>query len=131
MSQSITTTIDRKRVDDLASKRNEPNWLRQTRLSAWQQYEQLPMPTQRDEDWRKTEIENLDLNNLIALDFASIETNALPLPGWLGSLNSYVPSFSGVICERPDASWASQLSAQAKSDGAIFCSIQEALTNHA
>ena len=61
-------TIAREGVDHLASKNGEPEWLKQLRVSAWESYLQCPMPTAKDEDWRRTEIESLDLSLLNTID---------------------------------------------------------------
>lgn len=37
----------------------EPDWLAQRRLSAWETWEQLPLPTTRDEPWRRTDLRGL------------------------------------------------------------------------
>jgi Fe-S cluster assembly protein SufD len=34
---------------------NEPLWLRESREASWEIYEELPMPSQKDEDWRRTD----------------------------------------------------------------------------
>lgn len=42
-------------VEALSEARNEPQWLRESRLAAWELYEEMPMPSQSDEDWRRTD----------------------------------------------------------------------------
>lgn len=41
-------------VEALSEKMNEPQWLRDLRLSAWETYEGLPMPD-KEEEWRRTD----------------------------------------------------------------------------
>ena len=49
-----------------ASKRlKEPIWLADRRLKAWEIYRGLPMPTTRDEPWRRTDIRHLLANELV------------------------------------------------------------------
>lgn len=48
-------------VEQLSAKLDEPRWMRDFRLAAFQVYESLPMPTRRDEAWRRTEIRPLRL----------------------------------------------------------------------
>ena len=38
----------------LSEANNEPEWLRELRLSSWELYERIPMPTTADEGWRRT-----------------------------------------------------------------------------
>ncbi|MBK8135422.1 MAG: Fe-S cluster assembly protein SufD [Chloroflexi bacterium] len=49
----IYTLEDVKRLSDT---HDEPGWLRAFRLLAWETYESLPMPTGKDEDWRRTDL---------------------------------------------------------------------------
>ncbi len=46
----------------------EPDWLQKRRLSALATYEQLPMPSKTDEEWRRT-----DISGLNAADFSELE----------------------------------------------------------
>jgi Fe-S cluster assembly protein SufD len=43
-------------VEKLSKQLAEPSWLRKRRLSAWQTYVDTPMPTIRDEAWRRSDI---------------------------------------------------------------------------
>jgi Fe-S cluster assembly protein SufD len=43
-------------VAALSERLEEPGWLREKRLEAWQMAETLPMPTNTDEAWRRTDI---------------------------------------------------------------------------
>ncbi len=42
-------------VEALSDLHQEPRWLRDRRLAAWELYETLPMPTTSDEAWRRTD----------------------------------------------------------------------------
>ncbi len=46
-------------VEALSSANNEPDWLAQSRLSSWDVYESLPMPTLNDEAWRRTDYRHI------------------------------------------------------------------------
>ncbi|HYO88138.1 MAG TPA: hypothetical protein VER79_05785, partial [Candidatus Limnocylindrales bacterium] len=39
----------------LSEANNEPRWLRESRLAAWELYEGMPMPGRSDEAWRRTD----------------------------------------------------------------------------
>jgi Fe-S cluster assembly protein SufD len=47
-------------VEALSARHHEPDWLRQMRLDAWDTYEALPMPSTRDEAWRRTDYRHID-----------------------------------------------------------------------
>ena len=42
--------------------RNEPAWLTEIRNAAWQRFESLPWPTNRDEEWMRTDIRMFKLD---------------------------------------------------------------------
>ncbi len=45
-------------VEALSQQFNEPDWLRQFRLEAWDVYESLPMPS-KEEEWRRTDYRHI------------------------------------------------------------------------
>lgn len=49
-------------VKALSDANNEPAWLRENRLAAWAIYENLPMPTLQDEEWRRTDYSRIRWN---------------------------------------------------------------------
>ena len=49
-------------VNALSSKLNEPDWLLQKRQVAWTVFEETPMPTTTDEDWRRTSLKKIKWN---------------------------------------------------------------------
>jgi Fe-S cluster assembly protein SufD len=51
-------------VTDLLTRRAEPEWMRERRQAAWQTYEQIPMPTRQDEEWRRTDLRGLKLDQV-------------------------------------------------------------------
>jgi Fe-S cluster assembly protein SufD len=74
------TGFSREAVEAISRSRNEPDWVREARLKAWETYESLPMPTRSDEEWRRTDLRRLkldrfapfaDLDNVVT-DLASI-----------------------------------------------------------
>jgi len=51
-------------VFEISSALSEPSWLRQRRKQAWEIYSSLPMPTTKDEPWRRTDIRSLPTQSL-------------------------------------------------------------------
>lgn len=132
MSESKSVnTIARERVDNLASQNGEPSWLKELRVSSWEAYLQTPMPTGRDEDWRKTEIDNLDLSTLNAIDLSTKNDVKTKLPDWFETALTFFDNHSGVVAEVGHCSIPAQLSADLVAQGVIFCSIKQALHDHA
>lgn len=66
----------------------EPDWLLQSRLAAWELYEDMPMPTLSDEDWRRTDYRHIrwdQADRIITPNGVTLETvpayNREPLIG--------------------------------------------------
>lgn len=51
--------FSREDVEALSANRNEPEWLRESRLMAWEIYEDLPMPGLTQEEWRRTDYRHI------------------------------------------------------------------------
>jgi Fe-S cluster assembly protein SufD len=73
MSQPSTTTqqpavqagaFTREAVAVLAERLNEPAWMQEKRQVAWSVFEETPMPTTHDEDWRRTDFSALQWDQL-------------------------------------------------------------------
>lgn len=63
--------IDRGLVERIAA--DEPDWLREARLVAWDVYEATPMPTTKLEEWRYTEVSKLGLGEVV---FGAVDAGA-------------------------------------------------------
>ena len=58
--------VSEETVKALSSHKNEPGWLTEKRLHAWQTFQKLPMPTMRDEAWRYTDISDVNVEDFAA-----------------------------------------------------------------
>ncbi|MGI8485895.1 MAG: Fe-S cluster assembly protein SufD [Thermomicrobiales bacterium] len=56
------TGFSREAVEALSQAKNEPQWVLDARLAAWEVYESLPFPTRQDEEWRRTDLRRLKLD---------------------------------------------------------------------
>ncbi len=54
----------RENVEKLSAYLNEPQWMLELRLNAFDIYENTPMPSTNDEAWRRTDIRRLKLENI-------------------------------------------------------------------
>ena len=104
-----------------------PAFLRDYRERAWHEYKTLPMPTIKDDAWRRTDIHALDVTKFSLPKRDSL--NKLPLtPNWL--LKPLVNKMHGgqliIRPERTDASIAESLARE----GVIFTDLQTAEKNY-
>jgi Fe-S cluster assembly protein SufD len=122
---SSVNTIARERIDTIASRNGEPDWLKDLRFKAWEAYFRLPMPTNRDEDWRTTQIESLDLTDLQAVDLSNggASTKA---PAWLTLALEGFGKKAGIVSEGISGI-SVEISEELKKKGVVFCSIKEAV----
>jgi Fe-S cluster assembly protein SufD len=63
--------IELKAVEELASLHGEPNWLRTRRTEALAAFERLPIPSRDQEEWRRSDIRELDLSQFAPFEQAN------------------------------------------------------------
>jgi Fe-S cluster assembly protein SufD len=75
-------------VEALSAANNEPQWLRESRLAAWELYEEMPMPDLKAEEWRRTDYRHIhwdEASPIITPNGATLDTvpsvNREPLIG--------------------------------------------------
>lgn len=69
---SVDSTIATKKegfseeaLNELSGAKGEPEWARRLRLEAWQAWGRTPMPSRKDEEWRRTDISMLELGRVV------------------------------------------------------------------
>jgi Fe-S cluster assembly protein SufD len=119
-------------VEGLSAARNEPAWLRQRRLEAWQVYEATPMPTLQDESWRRTDISTLPLAELSP--FAEVPyappTSPAGLPREIRALLDRGHADGGLIVQHDSQVVHTSLAEEAAKQGVIFTSLERAVAEH-
>jgi Fe-S cluster assembly protein SufD len=105
--------------------RDEPDWLRTRRKDAFELYRSLPWPTLRDEEWRRTDIRALKLNQFAPpAGEPSAEEKAALTPAWEG-LNAHYPAgieqVNATVTRKADA---------AKLGKAVFLDLATAAREH-
>ena len=78
MSTAIASTgFSQEAFDAFLSERDEPGWLSDMRRAAWHRFQDLPMPSVRDEEWMRTDI------RLFKLDRFGLATPSITAPSAL------------------------------------------------
>jgi len=124
--------FSRRVVEELSAARNEPAWLRQRRLEAWQVYEATPMPTLEDESWRRTDISALPLADLSPFAEAGYTPPASPtgLPREIRALFDKGHADGGLLVQHDSQVVYTSLAEEAAKQGVIFTSLERAVVEH-
>ena len=129
--QSATKGFTREAVEELTHRRNEPEWLRERRLQAWEIYEQTPMPKRTDEEWRRTDIRNLPLDDVTPFGaFASRVTSRAELPQRARSEIQAAGPVSGIVVQVDSTTIYHEVNPELASQGVIFTDLDSAVREH-
>ncbi|MBP9093122.1 Fe-S cluster assembly protein SufD [bacterium] len=127
----LAKTIAKERVADLAQRNGEPSWLQDSRNAAWEIYFQSPMPTTRDDDWRKTEIDNLDLSTFITVDPLKNKAAKAPAMEILQSALAKLSEPAGIFVDDYESQTQyATIKPELAKQGVIFLPLVEAIEKH-
>jgi Fe-S cluster assembly protein SufD len=120
--EGITQAFNREAVETLAG--SDVQWLGEHRLSAWQTYEDTPMPTRQLEEWRYTDVDMFKLGKvaLAASDATHVPDAARAMLD-RGEMSGHVLTVDGRIVEMA-------LDEELASKGVIFMSLEDAAREH-
>jgi Fe-S cluster assembly protein SufD len=129
MSTAVASTgFSQETFDAFLAARDEPDWLLTMRRNAWQRFQELPMPSVRDEEWMRTDIRLFKLDRFslpetdghrVASQFAhphALLAAGVELSGRAVSMNSH-----GVLAE---------LDPQLSSKGVLFGNLAPLVREH-
>jgi len=115
-------------VRELSRLKEEPAWLRQRRLDAWEVCQATPMPTLQDEDWRRTDIREIPFDNL--LPYSQPSRTGGELPRELRPLLDLGKAHAGHLIQEDSEVVFASLGEAASGDGVIFVPLDEAVHQH-
>ncbi|MEX2532276.1 MAG: Fe-S cluster assembly protein SufD [Gemmatimonadota bacterium] len=129
MMEGVTEHLNRQTVEALAA--DEPKWLAERRLAAWDAYERTPMPTTRLEEWRYTDLSRkLDLAPLrpVPWEARSFDRSAAPA-GLLDAMEDDREA-SGHLVELDGTVASTDLREEFASKGVVLTSLRAAVESH-
>jgi Fe-S cluster assembly protein SufD len=128
----LAEMIDRHRVEELTSKFQEPDWLRDNRLQAWEAYLQTPMPTGKEDAWKRIDPSMLDMTKLRAFDLAPAKQveQVPPMPAWFSTALERFEQNAGVLFQTTKNGGYLKLSKELSDRGVIFCDLATAIEKH-
>ena len=128
-----TSELSAEAVEALSASKNEPAWMRDKRRAAWQLSRELPMPTDTDEAWRRTDLRGLDLGQYAAAPSqAETVSHREQLPAYLAPHVAMPETTVGGLMVHQDGSalWQT-LETDLAAQGVIFCDLDTAVQQHA
>src|SRR5918997_5123271 len=117
-------------VKALSSFKDEPGWLTEKRLGAWRAFEELPMPSLRDEAWRYTDISDVspeDFSPYVPSPDVSSEDD---LPDAVQKLISEGEENSALLVQHNSETTFQRMDDGLQKEGVVFTDLHSALQEH-
>ena len=123
--------LSEERVNELLRLRDDPEWVRAARREAWQVYDATPMPSRTDEEWRRTDISQLDLGRVRAFATpGSRVASPAELPEVVRSALGSGAEWSGLLVQHNTGVVYRELDPSLARQGVILLSLEEAAREH-
>ncbi len=117
-------------VKALSSLKNEPGWLTEKRLHAWEAFEELPMPSLRDEAWRYTDISDVRIEDFLPYSASPNAESESDLPEPVKKLIDEGEENSALLVQHNSETAFSRVDEELSSKGVIFTDLHTALIEH-
>ncbi len=118
-------------VSALSRSLKEPDWMRNLRQHAWEVFEATPWPTKKDEDWKRTDLSGLKIEDFIPfVQGSSPVSTPEALPSNLRVSLSEMGEVGGLILQQNSTLLYKTLREEFRSQGVIFTDIPTALQEH-
>lgn len=130
--ETALTGFTREAVEALSRAKNEPAWLLDWRLAAWDVFESLPWPLRSDEEWRRTDLKGLKLDRLAP--FAGVgqrEVSADSVLATIEGASAKEDERAGLIVQRDGSDIFCAVHEELTAKGVIFTDLDTAFRDHA
>jgi Fe-S cluster assembly protein SufD len=114
-------------VRRLSQSRDEPEWMLEFRLAAWQKFEEMPWPQPDDESYRRTRLTGFNLENFAP--YAEAADVAPKLTPVIQNELDEMDSAASIVFEDGAVAYRDD-SANLPNKGIIFTDLRTALTEH-
>lgn len=130
-TQTERLAISREAVETLSQRFGEPDWLLARRREAWRLFEETPMPSPFDEEWKRTDVEQLTLDGLLPLAPArgAVEGRA-GLPRELRAVWDEREPVAGRLVQHDSDIVYRALDAEAEQSGVLLAGLPAAAREH-
>jgi len=133
---AVTSGLDRDLIVRRSAAADEPAWLRDQRLAAWEDFVRLPLPPDATEEWRRTDLRPLDLGALRPLEVPAPSPGTGPRPqkprvaGGLPALVGDPSAAAGLRLVVDGVSVQARLAPDLAKAGVVFTSLDDAVRSH-
>ncbi len=109
----------------------DPAWMRDLRQKSWEAYVDTPLPTLRDEDWRRTDFRELQLDDLLLYMPAGMEVESeADLPESLRSHIETGDTWGGLAVQVNSEAVLTRLDDTLQAQGVVLAPLSEAVHTH-
>lgn len=123
----MNTGFTKEAIVELSAGLQEPVWMQEFRLKAWQVFEATALPTLQDEAWRRTNLRRLKLEGMGPS--LNGDGPAQDIPDYLGAQLTEDKA-GGVLLQADGITRWYELSDELKEQGVIFCDMSTAVREH-
>src|ERR671933_710032 len=117
-------------IKALSAFKNEPSWLIEKRLEAWRTFEEMPMPTPRDEAWRYTDISDVRIEDFVPYAPSPDVYSERDLPEAVQTLIKEGEQNSALIVQHNSETAYSRVDEELARKGVVFTDLHTALEEH-
>ena len=117
-------------VETLSRFKNEPAWLTEKRLEAWRAFEQMPMPTLRDEAWRYTDISDVKIEDFAPYAPSPDVADEGDLPEAVQKLIKEGEENSALVVHHNSEMTYSRVDEELEAKGVVFTDLHTAFAEH-
>lgn len=125
----LTSTLSQDLVKQVSQKLNEPAWLLQKRLEAWQTFAKLSYPTTRTEEWKYTDITEVPFEELALELPKGLSLSREQLPAAVQERIAQADLAGFAVFVGPDLVYV-ELPQELQAQGVVFTSLHQALQSH-
>src|ERR687893_2869150 len=117
-------------VKALSAFKSEPGWLTEKRLEAWHTFEQMPMPTLRDEEWRYTDISDVRIEDFLPYAPSPDVAREGDLPDAVQRLIKEGEENSALLVQHNSETTYVRMDEELEKKGVLFTDLHTALREH-
>jgi Fe-S cluster assembly protein SufD len=120
----IQAVQEQRLVEEISSLHEEPAWLREQRRAAWRFYEELPLPTGKEEEWRRAD------PSALSLDGVTLFAPAAPSARLPGGPREGRNGYGGQIVQHASRIIFQETTPELARQGVLFSDLHSAARRH-